>query len=69
MVGADGLIFMGSPFFEHKKASRHCREALILLERARGIEPPYLAWAANGRPLNYARTVVLDSSEVRRAGT
>jgi hypothetical protein len=27
----------------------------ILLERARGIEPPFSAWEADVLPLNYAR--------------
>lgn len=30
----------------------------LLVERARGIEPPYSAWEADVLPLNYARNKI-----------
>ncbi len=32
---------------------------LMRLERARGIEPPSLAWEASALPLSYARTYIV----------
>ncbi len=50
------LLLMLSRCGDIKKASNEIVESLdITMERARGIEPPSLAWEADILPMNYAR--------------
>ena len=42
---------------QKNEAAAHALPRRISMERARGIEPPSLAWEADILPMNYARVI------------